>query len=69
MAKKNAVNGLCEETDEVVSSDFIHDPHSSIFDAGSGLELNPNFFKLITWYDNEWGYSHRTVDLLKQVIG
>ncbi|HKU39222.1 MAG TPA: type I glyceraldehyde-3-phosphate dehydrogenase [Polyangiales bacterium] len=58
---------LAYTTDEVVSTDFIHDPHSSIFDAGSGLELNPSFFKLVSWYDNEWGYSHRTVDLLKQI--
>ncbi|MDO8349299.1 MAG: type I glyceraldehyde-3-phosphate dehydrogenase, partial [Planctomycetota bacterium] len=55
-------------TDEVVSSDFIHDSQSSIFDAGSGLELNSRFFKLVSWYDNEWGYSCRTVDLL-QLIG
>ena len=56
-------------TDQVVSSDFIHDAHSSIFDAGSGIELNGNFFKLISWYDNEWGYSNRCVDLLKHMIG
>jgi glyceraldehyde 3-phosphate dehydrogenase len=54
--------------DEVVSSDFIHCTASSIFDAGSGIELNSKFFKLISWYDNEWGYSNRCVDLLKQVI-
>src|SRR3954462_14622642 len=51
-------------SDEVVSSDFIHDKRSSIFDAGSGIELNKNFFKLISWYDNEWGYSNRLVDLI-----
>ncbi|MGN6367193.1 MAG: type I glyceraldehyde-3-phosphate dehydrogenase [Phycisphaerae bacterium] len=50
--------------DEVVSSDFIHDKTSSIFDAGSSVELNSNFFKLVSWYDNEWGYSNRVVDLL-----
>ncbi len=55
-------------TDDVVSSDFIHDPASSIFDAGSGLELNSKFFKLIAWYDNEWGYSNRCVDLLKYMV-
>jgi len=55
-------------TDEVVSSDFIHDGHSSIFDAGSGIELNSRFFKLISWYDNEWGYSNRCVDLLRYMI-
>ena len=54
-------------SDEVVSSDFIHDKHSSIFDAGSGVELNPKFFKLVSWYDNEWGYSNRVVDLSKKV--
>ena len=55
--------------DEVVSSDFIHDKHSSIFDAGSGIELNSRFFKLISWYDNEWGYSYRCVDLLRYMVG
>src|SRR5215210_5430964 len=59
---------LAYTTDEVVSSDFIHDPASSIFDAGSGIELNGRFFKLISWYDNEWGYSNRCVDLLKFMI-
>lgn len=55
-------------TDEVVSTDFIHDTHSSIFDAGSGIGLNNRFFKLVSWYDNEWGYSNRCVDLLKHII-
>src|SRR6476620_10082536 len=54
--------------DEVCSSDFIHDSHSSIYDAGSGIELNSRFFKLVSWYDNEWGYSNRCVDLLKYMI-
>ncbi|MBK9991741.1 MAG: type I glyceraldehyde-3-phosphate dehydrogenase [Verrucomicrobia bacterium] len=53
--------------DEVVSSDFIHDKRSSIFDAGSSIELNKNFFKLISWYDNEWGYSNRVVELTKKI--
>ena len=53
--------------DEVVSSDFIHDSASSVFDAGSGIELNSRFFKLVSWYDNEWGYSNRVVDLLKYI--
>jgi glyceraldehyde 3-phosphate dehydrogenase len=56
---------LAYTEDEVVSSDFIHDAHSSIFDAGSGIELNKRFFKLISWYDNEWGYSNRCVDLIR----
>lgn len=50
--------------DPVASSDFIGDPHSSIFDAGAGIELNSNFFKVVSWYDNEWGYSNRMVDLI-----
>jgi glyceraldehyde 3-phosphate dehydrogenase len=58
---------LAYTTDEVASSDFIHDKSSSIFDAGSGMELNSKFFKLVSWYDNEWGYSNRCVDLLKKV--
>src|SRR4029079_8948257 len=53
--------------DEVVSSDFIHDSRSSIFDAGSCIELTKNFFKLVSWYDNEWGYSERCVDLIRYV--
>ncbi len=59
------LKGILGYTDEeVVSTDFIHDPRSSIFDAGAGIELNSNFFKLVSWYDNEWGYSNRVVDLL-----
>ena len=53
--------------DEVVSSDFIHDSLSSIFDGGRGIELNKKFFKLVSWYDNEWGYSCRTVDLVRMI--
>lgn len=59
---------LAYTSDEVASSDFIHDKSSSIFDAGSGIELNSKFFKLISWYDNEWGYSNRCVDLLQKLI-
>lgn len=55
-------------SDEVVSSDFIHCELSSIFDAGSGIELNKNFFKLVSWYDNEWGYSCRVGDLIKLIL-
>jgi len=49
--------------EELVSSDFLHCPLSSIFDAGSSIQLNPKFIKVIAWYDNEWGYSNRMVDL------
>ena len=55
-------------TDEVVSSDFIHCTSSSIFDKSSGIELNKRFFKLVSWYDNEWGYSNRVGDLLRYMI-
>ena len=58
---------LAYTEDEVVSSDFIHDSSSSIFDASSGIELNSRFFKLVSWYDNEWGYSHRVVDLARKI--
>ena len=65
-ASETYLKGILAYTDdEVVSSDFIHDSHSSIFDAGSGIELNKRFFKLISWYDNEWGYSVRCVDLIR----
>ena len=67
-ASETYLKGILAYTeDEVVSTDFIHDRHSSIFDAGSGIELNANFFKLISWYDNEWGYSNRCVDLVKHI--
>ncbi len=68
-ASETYLKGILEWTsDEVVSSDFIHSTSSSIFDAGSGIELNKRFFKLISWYDNEWGYSNRVGDLLKFMI-
>jgi glyceraldehyde 3-phosphate dehydrogenase len=67
-ASETYLKGILAYTaDEVASSDFIHDKNSSIFDAGSGMELNSRFFKLVSWYDNEWGYSNRCVDLLKKV--
>ena len=53
--------GYCE--DAVVSQDFLGDPRSSIFDAGAGIELNPSFYKIICWYDNECGYSNKLLDL------
>jgi glyceraldehyde 3-phosphate dehydrogenase len=68
-ASETYLKGILGYTgDEVVSSDFIHDARSSIFDAGSGIELNPQFFKLVSWYDNEWGYSNRCVDLLRYIV-
>ena len=60
------MKGIMGYTDEaVVSSDFITCPLSSIYDAGASIELNSRFFKLISWYDNEWGYSSRVIDLIK----
>jgi len=50
--------------DNVVSSDFNHDPRTSIFDAGAGIMLNSNFAKIVSWYDNEWGYSNKVLDLI-----
>lgn len=58
---------LAYTDEEVASTDFIHDRHSAIFDAGSSLELNPTFFKLVAWYDNEWGYSNRVAELARKV--
>jgi len=69
-ASETYLKGILEYTaDEVVSTDFVHSNASSIFDAGSGIELNSRFFKLVNWYDNEWGYSNRVGDLLKYMIG
>jgi glyceraldehyde 3-phosphate dehydrogenase len=59
---------LAWTSDEVVSTDFVHCTNSSIFDAGSGIELNKRFFKLVSWYDNEWGYSCRVGELLKFML-
>jgi len=64
-SESGPLKGILGYTDEeVVSSDFITDDRSSIFDAGAGIELNPNFFKVVSWYDNEWGYSVRVLDLI-----
>ena len=64
-ASENELKGILAYTeDDVVSSDFIHDPHTSIFDAKAGIALNDNFVKLVAWYDNEWGYSNKVVDLI-----
>jgi len=67
-ASEGPLKGILSWTeDEVVSSDFIGDTHSSIVDVKAGISLNPNFVKLVSWYDNELGYSHRVVDLLVHV--
>lgn len=64
-ASEGPMQGILGYTeDQVVSTDFTSDNRSSIFDAGAGIELNSNFFKVVSWYDNEWGYSYRVVDLM-----
>ena len=63
-ASENELNGILGWTDEsVVSSDFIGDKRTSIFDVNAGIMISPTFVKLVSWYDNEWGYSNKTVDL------
>ncbi|HEY8391022.1 MAG TPA: type I glyceraldehyde-3-phosphate dehydrogenase [Clostridia bacterium] len=64
-ACETTMKGIMAYTeDDVVSSDFIGDPHTSIFDAKAGIMLNDKFVKLVAWYDNEWGYSNKVVDLI-----
>ena len=63
-ASENELKGIVEYVDEpVVSSDFLHDSHTSIFDSTAGIMLTDTFVKLVAWYDNEWGYSNKLVDL------
>lgn len=67
-ASEGSLKGILGYTeDQVASSDFIHDELSSIFDAGSGIGLSDTFFKLVSWYDNEWGYSNRVVELVQKI--
>jgi glyceraldehyde 3-phosphate dehydrogenase len=64
-ASENELKGIMGYTeDAVVSTDFVTDSRTCIFDAGAGISLNPNFVKLVAWYDNEWGYSNKLVDLI-----
>ncbi|MEI6346719.1 MAG: type I glyceraldehyde-3-phosphate dehydrogenase [Bacteroidota bacterium] len=67
-SSENELKGILGYTEEaVVSSDFIGDPRTSIFDAEAGIMLNPNFVKLVAWYDNEWGYSNKVLDLIAHI--
>ena len=67
-ASQNEMKGILAYTeDPVVSSDFIGDTHTSIFDADAGIQLTDTFVKLISWYDNEWGYSNKVLDLAEHV--
>jgi len=64
-ASEGELKGVLGYTEEqVVSSDFITDPRTSIFDAGAGISLNPNFVKVVAWYDNEWGYSSKVLEMI-----
>jgi len=68
VASEGELKGIMSLThDEVVSSDFITDSRSCVFDVKAGIQLNDKFVKLIAWYDNEWGYSNRVVDLIAYV--
>src|SRR5690554_3538154 len=68
MASENELKGIMGYTeDAVVSSDFIGDTRTSIFDASAGIPLTDNFVKLVAWYDNEWGYSSKCVDLINHM--
>jgi len=68
-ASENELKGILGYTeDEVVSTDFLTDPRTSIFDAKAGIQLSPNFVKVVSWYDNEWGYSNKIVDLLVHIM-
>ena len=67
-SSENELKGILGYCDElVVSQDFIGDKRTSIFDANAGMELNSNFFKIISWYDNECGYSNKLLDLSKHI--
>lgn len=69
-ASENELKGILGYTeDEVVSSDFIHDKRTSIFDAKAGIQLSDKFVKLVSWYDNEWGYSNKLIDLTVYAAG
>lgn len=69
-ASENEMCGVLGYTeDAVVSSDFVTDPRTSIFDAKAGIMLNENFVKLVSWYDNEWGYSNKCLELIKHMDG
>ena len=67
-ASEGQLKGILGYTDEkVVSSDFLHDARTSIFDADAGIMLNEKFVKLVAWYDNEWGYSNKVIDLIQHI--
>ncbi len=67
-ASETYLKGILRYTeDPIVSTDIIHDPHSAIFDAGSTMSIGSRFFKILAWYDNEWGYSNRIVEMIESL--
>ena len=67
-ASEGELKGVLGYTDEaVVSSDFIGDPRTSVFDADAGIQLSPTFVKVVAWYDNEWGYSNKVIELIEHM--
>ena len=65
-ASEGELKGILGYTeDAVVSSDFLNDARTSIFDAGAGIQLNEHFVKVVSWYDNEWGYSNKILEMIK----
>jgi len=69
-ASENELKGILGYTeDAVVSTDFISDARTSIFDADASIQLSPKFVKLVAWYDNEWGYSNKLIDLTVYAAG
>jgi glyceraldehyde 3-phosphate dehydrogenase len=69
-ASENELKGILGYTeDAVVSTDFLGETCTSVFDANAGIALNDNFVKLVSWYDNEWGYSNKVVDLIQYIAG
>ena len=68
LASENEMKGVLGYCDEpLVSQDFVGDKRTSIFDVNAGMELNPSFYKIISWYDNECGYSNKLIDLAKHI--
>lgn len=67
-AANGELKGVLGYTDKaVVSNDFIGDPRTSIFDASAGIAMNDRFFKIVSWYDNEWGYSNKIIELIRHM--
>ena len=67
-ASEGELKGILGYTeDAVVATDFRNDPHTSIFDAKAGIQLDPTFVKVVSWYDNEWGYSNKVLEMARYI--